>query len=545
MKAFRPLFNSLSAKLIFWLVVSMVVIFGLLGYSNVKLQRHHLEDTVLAHADSISDVIKRSTRYSMMNNHRDEVYHIINTIGTEPGITKIRIFNEDGNIRYSTDESEVSNFVDKKAEACYACHSKLEPLKKLSRRDRARIYKAQDGTRVLGVINPIENERDCYSADCHAHPPDKTVLGVLDTNLSLAKVDESIAERTRQLVEYFAFAIIAISVMSGIFVWVMVHKPVKKLIVGTKRVARGELDQVAKVSANDEISDLASSFNTMVAELKRAREEITNWTRTLEERVERKSRQLNLAQEQLIHAEKMASMGKLAAIVAHEINNPLSGIYTYAKLVGKKITRMGISEEERTSLAQYMSTIETESARCGEIVKNLLQFARPSKLDLKPNDVNELMTQSLKLVAHQIELMGINVQTQLAEPPPRVVCDAQKVKQALVALLINACEAMKQGGTLMVKSQGLGGDGGAELTIQDTGIGMDAETRKHIFEPFFTTKEKGKGVGLGLAVLMSIVKGHGGSISLESEPGKGTSFTIFLPAHPPEAAGDFMLVKGV
>jgi two-component system NtrC family sensor kinase len=524
---------NLSLRLTLCLVGVLLVIFVLLGRQIVNLHQQHLEEIVFANADRISDTIKRSTRYSMLQNHRDEVYHIISTIGGEPGIGKIRIYNENGRISYSTDPQEVGSFVDKQAEACTACHSQGEPLRRLKRPDRTRIYSASGGKRNLGLINPIENESSCTNADCHAHSPDKQVLGVLDVTLSMARVDEAIAQGTRKVVTSFVLAIIAIPLLIGAPIWLMVYRPVKQLTLGTKRVASGNLDHLIPVSSRNEIGQLAASFNQMVVELRRARGQLDEWNKTLENRIRQKTEELQSAQMQIVNAERMASIGKLAAIVAHEINNPLSGILTYAKLLLKQVRNPKVPGPKTETTAQYLEVIANESARCGEIVKNLLQFARQTTVNLQPNSLNELIQQSLRLVQHKIDLMNLQTLLRLDETLPLVICDAQLIRQALVALIINASEAMSAGeGILDIRTQ-LGVEKSvAEITIRDNGIGMDEETQKHIFEPFFTTKEQGKGVGLGLAVVYGIVQQHGGNIEVQSSSGKGTSFFIRLPLKP-------------
>ena len=504
----------------------MAVIFSALGYQSVRINRQHLEDMTFAAGDRIGETIKRSTRFGMLHNHREQVHQTINAIASQPGINKIRIYNEEGKVSFSTDESEALSQVDKKAEACYGCHAEQQPLARLNRPDRMRIYSGNNGERILGLINPIENEPSCSNADCHAHPSSQQILGVVDVTMSLAKVDETIAAGSRQMITNLIGAIMIISLLVGWLMWVMVNRPVKRLIVGTKRVASGELDYKIKVSSQDEVGELAASFNRMTAELKHANSEINEWARTLESRVEEKTAELKQAHEHLLHVERMASIGKLAAIVAHEINNPLAGILVYAKLLLKKVAGNGNAEESK----QYLSMIASESARCGEIVKNLLQFSRQTRVNPEPNDINEIIRQSLRLIQHKIDLMGITAEMSLREGLENMVCDAQQMKQALVALMINACEAMKQGeGQLVIRSRRAQPDNAIEIEITDNGVGMDEDTRKQIFEPFFTTKEEGKGVGLGLAVVYGIVNAHSGEIDVESIPGVGTTFVIRLP----------------
>ncbi|GAB4331539.1 MAG: ATP-binding protein [Candidatus Abyssubacteria bacterium] len=518
-------------KLIMCVVGSVVVIFGVFGYINIENSREHLEGLVLTSAQGVGDIVKRSTRLAMLKNRRDELYHMINQIGNEPGIYKIRILNKEGKITFSTDEAEVNTYVDKKGEACYACHTQREPLARLSRPDRARIFRV-NGERLLGLIQPIENEPDCYTAPCHVHAESKKVLGVFDINLSLAKVDESIGEYQRNYAMNLLVVMIAVSIVSAAFVWLMIYGPVKKLIMGTKRIAMGDMDYRIDTKSSDELGLLAVSFNKMTSDLKKAQDEITEWTRTLEDRVAHKTEELQKANDLILQAEKLASVGRLAAVVAHELNNPLAGIVAYSKLLLKRMEKNSFSENGYEKSKEITSMIMNEALRCGEIVKNLLQFSRQSDVVLAPNDICGIIRESTRLIEHMVTLRSIDLQLDLDGDTPPVHCDAQKVKQVLLALLINACDAIADEGLLRVGCRYLSGSDGVEITVQDNGVGMDEETMRHIFEPFFTTKEEGSGVGLGLSVAHSIVKRHGGRISVQSVMNEGTVFTIFLPLTP-------------
>jgi two-component system NtrC family sensor kinase len=510
-------------------VGGMALLLGLYGYWNVRSSRQAERELIFQAADRISETIGRSIRYSMLRNQREEVFHIINTIGQQAGISRIRIFNKEGQITFSTDSREVGQFVDKKAEACYACHAQAQPLARLDRPDRMRIYQARDGTRVLGLIRPIENELACANAACHAHTGNSRVLGVLDTNLSLASVDRALAERQRQIGIFTVLSILIVSLISAGLIWVTVHKPVRRLTEGTRHVAQGDLDYVLPESSRDEIGSLAASFNRMTAELKKAQAENQEWTRTLEERVLQKTDELERACRQLVQSEKMASLGKLAAVVAHEINNPLAGILTYSRLLAR-MTEKGLEGSNRLADARnYLQIIEGESRRCGTIVKNLLTFARQAPLNPQKNDLNAIVERCLLLIGHQMNLQNIDLEKNLATGLPPLYCDAGQVQQALLALLMNAVEAMPHGGRLGVQTafdltRRLG-----RVVVSDEGAGIPAHILPHIFEPFFTTKEEGRGVGLGLAIAFGIIHQHGGNIEVASTPQKGTTFTVLLP----------------
>jgi two-component system, NtrC family, sensor kinase len=520
---------TLSAKLNRLLLGAMVVIFALLGYLNVRLHRQHLEQNTLLSAERMSDVIKHSTTDYMLVNDQEGLYHSIKTMASEPGMEKIRIFDQEGRITYTTDAAEQNHVVDKTAEACYACHAQSQPLARLNRPDRFRIYRNAAGSRVLGIITPIENQPACSNAACHAHPAEQKILGVLDTNLSLAKADVQVAESSRRMIAYTGCALLLIALLSWFFVWEVVGRPVKALERGTERLAAGDLGYQIEVQSKDEIGQLASSFNGMSRQLQAEHNENVSWTHTLEQRVEQKTRELKRAHEHALHTEKMASIGKMAAVLAHEINNPLSGILTYAKLLRKWIDREDGGRARRQEICDSLDLIASESRRCGDLVKNLLTFSRTTPMNLQPANLNQVIDRSLRLVQHQLDLAGIQVQPQLDPDLPPVLCDAAQIEQVILALVMNALDAMPQGGNLWIVTSFSHEPNHVKIVVRDDGSGIPAEILPRIFEPFLTTKETGRGVGLGLAISHSILERHNGNIEVQSEAGRGTTFTVTLP----------------
>ena len=521
--------HSLSAKLISLLLLVMVGIFGLLGYLNIRLHRQHLQAATLTSAERVSDVIKRSTSYYMLRNDRQGMYHAMSTMADEPGRVKVRIFDQEGQISYSSDPSEVGHTVDKGAEACYGCQVRSQPLAHLNRPDRFRIYRDSTGQRILGVITPIENPPSCSNAVCHAHPAGQKILGVLDTNLSLVKADAQLAQTSWRMLAYTLFALVDISLLTWLFVWRLVGQPLKHLKDGTKQLADGNLGYQLAVDSTDEVGELATSFNRMSLQLRAANEEIVAWAKTLEDRVEQKTRELKRAHAHVLHVEKMATIGKMAAVVAHEIDNPLSGILTYARLLKKWIERGEVETSKKKDSEQCLDLIADESRRCGDLVRNLLTFSHTSPVNVQTTDINTVVDRSVRLIAHQLELIGVELHRDLLEDLPPIQCDPGQIEQVLLALIMNAIDAMPRGGNLWLSTR-LREDA-TELAIQvrDDGSGIPAEILPQIFEPFLTTKETGKSVGLGLAVSQNIVEGHRGRIEVQSEFGKGTTFTVTLP----------------
>lgn len=520
--------HSLSAKLISLLTLTLVLIFGLLGYLNIRLHRRHLEASALGTAERISDVIKRSTTYYMMRNDRDGLYQVMHTIGDEPGIVRVRIFDQEGRVSYSTEPTEVRHIVDKNAEACYGCHAQSQPMTKLNRPDRFRIYRNGGGKRVLGIITPIENQPSCANADCHAHPASQQILGVLDTNISLAVADTQLAESTWRMLSYTVVAMLAVGFLSWLFIWKFVAEPLRALEKGTEQLAQGDLGYQIAPTSHDELGDLAQSFNSMSLQLHAANEEVVSWARTLEDRVDQKTCELKRAHDQMLHAEKMASIGKMAAVVAHEINNPLSGILTYAKLLRKWIGNGETDDKHRADAQQCLELIASESRRCGDLVKNLLTFSRTSPMNPEPAGLNGIIERLVRLVQHKLEMTSIQLQLDLDDRLPPVYCDPAQIEQVLLALVMNAVDAMPRGGNLWLQTRRRSA-AQAEIKVRDDGSGIAPEILPHMFEPFFTTKENGHGVGLGLAISHGIIERHNGRIEVQSEPGKGTTFTITLP----------------
>jgi two-component system, NtrC family, sensor kinase len=507
---------GLAAKLAVSLIASTAALFVVFGYFNLRDQRRHSEEMVLQSAERITDVIQRSTRFEMLRNDRQALYNVIQELGSEPGIRRIRIFNKEGRISFSTDAAEVGRVVDKRAEACYGCHAQSAPLVKLNRPDRARIFAGQ-GERLLGVIRPIDNAPACVGC----HPAGQRVLGVIDANLSLAAVDAQTGQHRAHLILFMAITLAMIWLVSMVFIWGVVYRPVAELTAGTHRVADGGLDYRLPVRSNDEIGDLAAAFNKMTAEVAGVHAEI-------EERVRRKTAELDQAHRSLLSSEKMASIGKLAATVAHEVNNPLFGILTYARLTLKEVEKGPAGS--RAEMIEQLRIIERESKRCGDIMRNLLTFARQAPSHREPNDVNTLIGRALVLVRHQAKLLGIELQSHLGENLPSVSCDAGQIQQAVLVLLVNATEAMPHGGVLEVATVFDAAAGQVRIKVRDNGPGIPTEVLSQIFDPFFTTKEDQHRTGLGLAVARSIVEQHGGEIAVESTPGQGAEFLVALPA---------------
>ncbi|MDY6842743.1 MAG: ATP-binding protein [Thermodesulfobacteriota bacterium] len=489
----------------------------------------HLQENVVTNAIQVSNLIKRSTRYSMLKNHRDDLASIIENIGKEQVIEGVRIYNKIGRISFSNNVLELNQIVDKRAEQCYVCHAEEPAVGVLPTEDRTRILESKKGYRQLGLINPIENEPDCYNAECHAHSPNEKILGLLDVKLSLQKVDEEIGATIRNLIIYSSVLILLTALLKWSFIWRMIHIPIKKLIMGTKEVANLNFDYQVKLCSKDELGHLAQSFNEMISQLKTASNAIQDWSAELERRVKEKTEELKKTQSHLILAEKMASLGKLSAMVAHEINNPMSGILSYAKLSSKYMDKNNGDPDIMEKVNENLILIANEAKRCGDIVKNLLLFTKKTPGNFREEHLNTIISNSINVIDHSAKMKNVELVKDLGEGNDLISGDAGALQQVLIALIVNGIEALPNGGVIKIGTCYPSEKDEIRISVADNGKGITEDILPHIFEPFFTTKETDKSTGLGLSIVYGIIEQHSGRIEVDSKMNQGTKFTIILP----------------
>jgi two-component system NtrC family sensor kinase len=620
------MFRKIGFKLILAVSITALLTIGIFSYFNIQSHSNSLLAEVERGANQLSETVKNSTRYDMLLNQRERILRNINTIGQQPGIRDVRVLNKVGKIIYSSHHDDIGEMVDKKAESCYACHAAGKPLERLPIKDRTRFFRINpDSSRVMGIISPIYNEQSCYEADCHAHSKSQSILGVLDITISLDEVDKQIKKGEMEIVIFAISAVLALSFIIGFFVRRWVDKPVKELLNATNQVSSGNLNYTIKDRRNDEMGSLAKSFNNMTKKLSEARL-------------------------QLFQSDKMASLGRLAAGVAHEINNPLTGVLTYSSFLLKRT-------QDNSELQEDLKVIVRETKRSREIVKSLLDFARQSVPKKNEANLNEIIEHAVSVVENQLSIDHIKLIKNLDPNLPTITVDSNQIQQVMINLIVNAHDAIVKDGTISITTSKLslspfgithikkaicpkrhdlidnevkidgmssikikvrcnGNEGfinldpvygksrhqygieldvkkeisfmcpqcntsliaegkkcpkcGApvytfevpqqgmfegctskgcdwqkwdavdiggrkdyiEINISDTGCGISKEDISKIFEPFFSTKGQ-KGTGLGLAVIWGIVDNHNGTINVESEVGKGTTFIIRLPIQYP------------
>jgi two-component system NtrC family sensor kinase len=528
----KKLTQTLSFRLFILLFLVLAIGFGFYAYHTVSTHTNNLMESVYRNADDTSDIIKRSMRYAMLMNRKEDAQNIVSTIGGEQGVEGIRIYNKRGEIIFSTDSTELHTRVEMQADACNVCHA-LGPPHVTHRLQDKRMVNELNGHRVLTVIDPIMNEPGCSTAACHAHSQQETVLGVLDVRMSLAEIDDSLRKSRRGMISYAVVFALGVAVFSGTFIFYVVRRRIKSLIVGTKELAAGNLDYRISVSGNDEISLLKQSFNKMTEDLQKARAEITEWSNTLAEKVESKTKELEKARDHIVRMEKLASLGKLSASIAHEINNPLAGTMNYIVLALRILANDNFTPENIQSLNDYLLQTKNEINRCGQIVRNMLIFANQSGGHFAYHHLHSLIESSLMFVSHHPEQKQIEIIKKFNCADDRLYCDAIQIRQVVVALCANAIEAIdKQPGLVTIETKSSDDRSSVLLIVRDNGKGIAAEVVPHIFDPFFSTKKEVKGVGLGLSIVYGIIDHHKGKIQVESQVGQGTTITIELPRQP-------------
>jgi len=527
---FVGFFHSASARLLAPLLLTIVVVFSIYAFLSFRAISQEWNESVYSYAHKFGELVKRATNHGMLVNRSEDVQYVVQLVAGSPGVEAVNIYNKHGIVAFSHDPSKVGQQVDLQAEACVVCHDKTAPLKAVNTEKRTRIYRNSAGRRVFGVIEPIENEPRCARSGCHAPVTEQSILGIMDVQMSLEPLDLALADAQRRSLWLTIAVMLMVSAGTIAFVYRIVRRPVMKLVEGTQRIAQGDLDSRIDVTSKDELGVLASAFNGMTQDLHKAREESNQWSQQLEQKVVEKTAELGRIQRQVLLMEKMASLGKLAATVAHELNNPLGGILNYAKLVERVVRDETLDEAGKREIQHYLTAIQQESRRSGDIVRNLLLFARPSQASFAPVHLSQIIERSLLLVQHRMAMASIACAYQPATGDDMLTCDPDQIQQVLVALLVNAIEAMEDGGELHLTVTPASDT--IELVIADTGVGIAEDAIGHIFEPFFSTKDKESGVGLGLAVVYGIVTGHRGTIDVASDPGKGTTFTVRLPRSP-------------
>jgi two-component system, NtrC family, sensor kinase len=532
-----PWRERLSTRLLGFVAAAVLGVTAAFFAAELGVERQLMAQAT-AESELLSDAVRLALHRTMLQDRRADAYQIMEDVARQPGIDRLRLIDATGRVAFSTAPGEVGQVVPREDAACAPCHAGGQPQRQLAEAGRSRLHEGRGG-RVVGVITPVYNETACATAACHAHAEGRSVLGLLDVGLSTARLDAATAGFRWRALGASALAAMLLGLAFWAFARRHVVRPVGALVAATQRVAREDLDAEVPETFEGELGLLAGSFNAMTRSLRTARADLQALLGQLEQRVVERSDALTAAHHDLVRSEKLASLGKLSASIAHEINNPISGIMTFARLIGRTLEQGAPDDATRKTLLRNLRLVERESERCSDIVRNLLDFAHERPLAVAELSPNAVVEDALLLVQNQLQIQGVTVTRRLGELP-HVMGDFGLLRQACVNVLMNACEAMPFRGTLAVETSPSADGQEYELAFQDSGPGIPRERLARVFDPFFSTKERG--AGLGLSVVHGIVQQHGGRVLIESEEGKGTRVALRLPARrredaPPAAGG--------
>ncbi|HUI29904.1 MAG TPA: ATP-binding protein [Candidatus Acidoferrales bacterium] len=521
--------KHLSQQIIISLTIIVMVVSGISGYVSLRNREREILQTMISGVDQLSKGITSAVWHAMLADDRAAAYEVMKTVASKQGISRIRIFNKEGTVMFSTKVEDASQ-VDKNAEACVMCHSPMrQPLVNIDASSRSRVFTLPDGSRQLAMITPIYNEPSCSDADCHAHPRSTNVLGVLDVALDLKLLDHELQSAKNEVYVVTGIQILLIGLFIIFFTRRFVDRPIRKLIAGTKAVSRMQLDHVVEINSSQELGELAHAFNLMSERLDKAMAELNQAAQDLEIKVKERTKQLEAAHQKLLQSDRLASLGQLSATVAHEINNPLFGVLNLAALLERIVKEDGIPLERVPEFKKYLGQIINETSRVGRIVSDLLAFSRRSKPQTAYVDLNAVISTTLMILSHRLKLGNVELKLQLQDDLPRIECDGSQMQQVVINLVMNGAEACQNKGQGTVAITTAQEKDFIVLEISDDGDGIPSEIMSKIFDPFFTTKGEGKGVGLGLSVVYGIVDAHGGDIAVDSKVGEGTTFKVTLP----------------
>ena len=524
-------FSSIYGQVV--IVIGFLALFLFLSFLIIfrTINKEYMENTIQQNGDNVVMLVEGALYEHMLENNKMALGHTLDIINRMPGIEDVNMYDAQNNLAYSSSANDSDPYHNAN---CKDCHTNINTMfprteksfKIINMDSECEMSEHESDFRLLMIKTPILNEPSCYTNQCHAHQESDDLLGSLVIRIPLEEMDANLNKS-------FVFAGLT-TLLLVIFLFVFtrrtIRKPLTGIIKASEAVADGDKNTRLDIRPNqlNDVRMVSTAFNKMLDNLQAATAELENWSQQLEYKVQKKSEEISEMQNELVHIERIASLGKLSSSVAHEINNPLSGVLTYTKLVHKRILKLDLDEDEKSTMSKYLRVVEEETKRCGDIVKGLLDFSRSDKLDFKPYHLHRLLKETYNLIEHQMKIENITFQTDFSATKDLILCNGNQVKQAGIAILLNASEAVFENGIILIKTSNPDGNH-IKVEITDNGQGIAPEDIPHIFEPFFSTKEKASGIGLGLAIVHGIVQNHNGKIDVDSELGKGTTLSITLP----------------
>jgi len=512
-----------------------IFLFVSFGIIFTSVHEQYLNTAMRQNGNNIGSIVEGALYYSMLENDKSELQNTLDIINTMAGIDDVNMYDNHDSLVYS---SFSNNTLTHSNPDCVSCHSDIKamfPAKEKSYRivdinSECSMNQNDSKHRHLIIKSPILNERSCYISECHAHSESEEVLGSLVIKIPLKDADEAVKKASTNFYLLATLTTILLVITLIFFTRRKIKNPLNNILKASKAVANGDLSTRLEIGPDqlDDTRVVSLAFNNMLDNLNTANIELQNWSQQLEYKVQKKSEELLEAQNELIHIERIASLGKLSSSVAHEINNPLSGVLTYTKLVHKQLSKTDLDSSSKDLMLKHLKMIEAETKRCGDIVKGLLDFSRNDQENFENLHLNTVLKETFDLMSHQMKMANILFTTSLTAEPDLIFCSDNQIKQTCVAILVNASEAVHDNGEILIRTTNPDTDH-IIIEIKDNGSGIAPEDIPHIFEPFFSAKNKTSGIGLGLAIAHGIVQSHQGKIEAESKQGKGTTISIILP----------------
>ncbi len=527
--------STIYGRVVSIITVASVVLFVAFSviFRTIYVQYFH---TILKqNGNNLGAIVEGSLYKSMLENDKSTLHSTLDIINTMPGIDDVNLYDQNNNLTYSSFSAESEHHSNPD---CISCHTNLDEM--FSRRERSYMIideksdcsmnPDKPGQRHLLIRRPILNEISCYTAACHAHSENDEVLGSLIIRMPMKDLDSALKKSSVDFLLLSLFITAAILSVLIFFTRKRIKDPLHSIIAASEAVSAGEVKTRIAIGPNllDDMKLVSQAFNNMLDNLDRAANELENWSKQLEYKVQKKSEELSEVQNELINVERIASLGKLSASVAHEINNPLSGILIYTKLIYKQLDNQEITQKKRDNILKQLKLIEAETKRCGDIVKGLLDFSRKDQEDFEPKHLNEILQGTYELMVHHIKIANITFLTDFSATHDMIWCSPNQIKQACIAIIVNASEAISEKGEIILRTKNTD-DNTIRLEISDNGSGIAPEDIPHIFQPFFSTKREARGIGLGLAIVHGIVTNHNGRIEVDSVVGRGTTVSLIFP----------------
>jgi len=527
--------SSIYSRVVYIITISSIILFVLFGFIFRSVYEQNLNTVIRQNGNNIGSIVEGSLYHSMLENNKSTLQSTLDVINTMSGIDDVNMYDDKDSLVYSTFTSDTTTHSNPD---CISCHENLQsmfPRKEKSYRiieinSECSMNDKDNSHRHLLIRSPILNERSCWTSECHAHSERDEVLGSLVIKLSLYDIDNAVERSSARFYILATLTTLLLVSILILFTRKQIKNPLNDLIRASIAVSNGNKNTRLEIKPNqlDDMRMVSHAFNDMLDNLQSATEELQNWSQQLEYKVQKKSEELGAAQNELIHIERIASLGKLSSSVAHEINNPLSGILVYTKLIHKQLSNPDLDDAKKATILKHLKLIENETKRCGEIVKGLLDFSRKDQEDFESKHLHKILQETYELMTHPIRIAGVGFQIDLGARSDLIFCSPNQIKQACVALLVNATEAVLENGEITISTANPDTET-VRIDIFDNGIGIPEDDIPQIFQPFFSTKHDTSGIGLGLAIVHGIVKSHNGKIDVRSELGKGTTISITLP----------------